>query len=304
MMPIDHPVAWAGARGMTIPAFNIPYLPMLKPVVQAIVEADCFALIAVARLEWIKFHAHSPAAVMAEYLEWARTGYTAIHLDHVPAIDEDNLVVDFEPIIRDALAAGYQSVMIDSSRLPLTQNIAATRRVVELAHAAGVPCEAELGAVLGHEAGPLPPYDELFASGKGFTSVAEAQRFVCETGCDWLSVAIGNVHGAVSGVLKDQKKVEARLNIEHLTALREATGVPLVLHGGSGVRREDVLAAIQHGIAKINIGTDIRQPYEATMRLTNDIEAARQAVYERTLLLLRDYFAMAGSRTALQGHAT
>ena len=67
-----------------------------------------------------------------------------------------------------------------------------------MAHAADVPVEAELGAVLGHEAGPLPPYEELFASGLGFTDPAEAKRFVEETGCDWLSVAIGNIHGAIA----------------------------------------------------------------------------------------------------------
>lgn len=300
-MSIDHPVARAHAHGMAIPAFNIPYLPMMKPVIQAVVDADCFALVTVARLEWIKFQAISPAAVMDEYNRWARPGYTAIHLDHVPVIDEDGLVVDCEPIITNALAVGYQSVMIDGSRLPLAENIEATRRVVDLAHAAGVPCEAELGAVLGHEAGPLPPYEELFASGRGFTDVSEARRFVKGTGCDWLSIAIGNVHGAVSGVLKDQKKVEARLHIAHLSALQAATGIPLVLHGGSGVRREDVLAAIGHGIAKINIATDIRQPYEAAMRLSDNIESARAVVYDRTTWLLRDYFALAGSRARLQG---
>ena len=63
---------------------------------------------------------------------------------------------------------------------------------------AALPCEAELGAVMGHEAGPMPPYEELFASGKGFTDVAEAKRFVQETGCDWLSVAVGSVHGAIA----------------------------------------------------------------------------------------------------------
>jgi fructose/tagatose bisphosphate aldolase len=72
-------------------------------------------------------------------------------------------------------------------------------------------------------------------------------------------VAIGNIHGAVSGALKDRKKVEARLNLEHLARLRQATGVPLVLHGGSGVKREYLLAAIKKGIAKVNIGTEIRQ---------------------------------------------
>ena len=165
-----------------------------------------------------------------------------------------------------------------------------------MAHAAGVACEAELGAVLGHEAGPLPPYEELFRSGKGFTSVAEARRFVRETQCDWLSVAIGNIHGAISKASRDQKKVQARLDLEHLGLLHTATGIPLVLHGGSGVRREDVLAAIRQGIAKVNIATEIRQAYESALKSAGQVEAARDAVYQRTLELIRDYFGNCGIR--------
>ena len=88
-------------------------------------------------------------------------------------------------------------------------------------------CEAELGAVMGHEAGPMPPYEELFASGKGFTDVDEARRFVQESGCDWLSVAIGNIHGAISGAAKDAKKVTARLNNDHLRAISAAGAVQI-----------------------------------------------------------------------------
>jgi fructose/tagatose bisphosphate aldolase len=171
--------------------------------------------------------------------------------------------------------------------------------VVDLAHAAGVPVEAELGAIVGHEAGPLPPYEELFATGKGFTDVEEAQRFVAETGCDWLSVAIGNIHGAIAAGARDQKKVEARLNLERLDALAAATGIPLVLHGGSGIRRDDVLAAFQRGIAKINVATEIRQPYEQTLRETGSVAAAQDAVYQRTVWVLRQHLAVAGRRQAI-----
>jgi len=153
-------------------------------------------------------------------------------------VDEDNLAVNYLPIFKDAIALGYQSVMIDGSRLNFKENIEATQRVVELAHSAGIPCEAELGAVLGHEAGPLPSYEELFTSGRGFTNPDEARRFVETTGCDWLSVAVGNIHGAISGALKDQKKIEARLNIARVEQLSAASGRPLVLHGGSGIQRE------------------------------------------------------------------
>jgi fructose-bisphosphate aldolase class II len=289
----------AAANALAVPAFNIPYLPMVQPVVQAIVDQDCFALLAVARLEWMKFESRSPAAVMAEFTRWARPGCVALHLDHVPVIDEDGLLVDYAAVIRDAIALGYTSVMVDGSRLPLQENIAATRLIVQLAHQAGIACEAELGAVLGHEDGPLPPYEELFASGRGFTSVDDARLFVADTGCDWLSVAIGNVHGAIAAATKDRAKVQARLNLARLEQLRDATGIPLVLHGGSGIKQEDLLAAIGKGIAKINIGTEIRQPYERALRETHDTAAAQQAVYERTVWLLRDYLGLSGDRQRL-----
>ena len=81
-----------------------------------------------------------------------------------------------------------------------------------------------------------------------------------------------------------------------LTRLQQAAGIPLVLHGGSGIKRADVLAGIRQGIAKVNVGTEIRQAYETAMRQAPDVAAAQQAVYERTTSLLRDYFEMTGSR--------
>ena len=216
-------------------------------------------------------------------------------------IDEDNQRVDYLAIMREALALGYQSVMVDGSRLKLEDNIKATRQVVEIAHAAGVPVEAELGAVLGHEAGPLPPYEELFASGRGFTDVQEAKRFVQESGCDWLSVAIGNIHGAVSAARRDEKKVEARLNLDRLEQLAQATGIPLVLHGGSGVRQDYVLGAAKKGITKVNVGTEIRQTYEVALKESGDVAKAQNAVYDRTVQLIRDYFGIAGIRAQVAG---
>ncbi|MBN1562613.1 MAG: class II fructose-bisphosphate aldolase [Anaerolineae bacterium] len=282
--------------GIAIPAFNVPYLPMVEPVIRATVDQDSFALIESARLEWFKFEAGGPAAVMAEFQKWQNPDHIRLHLDHVPVIDEDEQRVDYLADIQTAIGLGFHSVMIDGSRLSLADNIAATREVAELAHAAGIPCEAELGAIMGHEAGPLPPYAELFASGKGFTRIDEAEQFVQETGCDWLSVAIGSVHGTISGAMKDQKKVEARLNLDHLDKLRAVTGVPLVLHGGSGVRQANVLAAIKKGIAKINIASEIRQAYEQTLRETGEIARAQEAVYQRTTELIRDYLGNTGIR--------
>jgi ketose-bisphosphate aldolase len=278
--------------GVAIPAFNIPYLPMLEPVVRAVVDQNSFALIETARLEWIKFEAGGPDVIAREFFRWQVPDHIRLHLDHVPAIDEDGQQVDYLEIIQQAIDLGYHSVMVDASRLALDENIAATRRVAEVAHKAGVPCEAELGAVLGHEAGPLPSYDELFASGRGFTKVDEASRFVAESGCDWLSVAIGNIHGAVSEGYKDQKKVAARLDLAHLEKLSQAVLIPLVLHGGSGIPQEYVLASFKKGIAKINIATEIRQAYESTLQSTSKVSAAQDAVYQRTCQLIGEYFGL------------
>jgi len=287
--------------GVAIPAFNVPYLPMVEPVIRAVADQDSFALIETARLEWIKFQAQGPAAVAEEFAKWNRPECVRLHLDHVPVIDEDNQRVDYLAIMREALALGYQSVMVDGSRLELEDNIQATRQVAEIAHAAGVPVEAELGAVLGHEAGPLPPYEELFASGRGFTDVQEAKRFVQESGCDWLSVAIGNIHGAVSAARRDEKKVEARLNLDRLEQLAQATGIPLVLHGGSGIQQDYVLGAAKKGITKINVGTEIRQTYEVALKESGDVAKAQNAVYDRTVQLIHDFFGIAGIRAQVAG---
>jgi ketose-bisphosphate aldolase len=289
----------ARSLGIGLPAFNIAHLPMTEPVIRAVADQDSFALVEVSRIDWMKFGAKSPKAVIDEYNKWKKVDHVRIHLDHVPVIDEDGKRVDYRAVISEAIALGYQSVMVDASRLPLEENIRVTREVSELAHAAGVPVESELGAVLGHEAGPLPPYEELFASGKGFTRPDEAARFVRESGCDWLSVAIGNIHGAVSEATRDQKKVEARLALDHLEKLAKATGVPLVLHGGSGIQQEYVLKSMKKGIAKINVGTEIRQAYEQALKSGGSVASAQEAVYQRTVSLIRDWFGLAGIRARI-----
>src|SRR5208283_2185182 len=147
--------------------------------------------------------------------------------------------------------------------------------------------------------GPLPPYEELFRSGRGFTRPDEAARFVRESGCDWLSVAIGNIHGAVGEATKDQKKVEARLALDHLSKLADVTGVPLVLHGGSGIRQQDLLASMKRGIAKVNVGTEIRQAYEQALKAGGGEKSAQEAVYARTMSLINYWFKLTGIRGSL-----
>lgn len=291
-MKVAEVIAKAGRIHAAVPGFNIPYLPMMAPIVQALRDENCVGLIMVARLEWIKFESRSIAAIAAEYRKTADPKFTHLHLDHVPVIDEDNLRVDYVSDIRTALEEGFESVMVDGSRLPLADNIYATRTVTELAHEHSAAVEGELGAVMGHESGPMPPYEELFASGKGFTDPAEASRFVRETGVDWLSVAVGSVHGAISAAARTQKKIEARLNIEVLENLRTATNVPLVLHGGTGIRKEYVLQGVRHGIAKINIATATRQPYEQFVG--ESIVKAQDAVYDAAVNVIKNDLEISG----------
>lgn len=293
----------AASAGIVVPAFNVPHLPMAEAIATALSKHDTFALMEVARLEIMKFESKSLAAIAEEFNKYADRRVMSLHLDHTPVIDEDGIRVDWKSFIQEGIDLGYNSVMIDGSRLPLEENIAVTAEVVSMAHPHGVLVEAELGAVMGHEAGPLPPYDELFESKAGFTKPEEAKEFVQKTGVDWLSVSVGSVHGAISGAAKSATKIQARLDIEHLKKLRAATGIPLVLHGGSGIQMSYIDDAIKAGIVKINVGTDIRQPYEKTLAETGDIKAAQAAVVAKMDQIISEVYHIDGTATKLHALA-
>ena len=278
--PLRDIMVRAQARHVLVPAFNIAHLPMVAPICEVLVEEECFALLEVARPDIERFGAQSLEAVAEAYRREADPHYVRLHLDHVPVIDEEGRRVDWRPMLEEGLRLGYDSVMVDGSRLPLEGNIEVTRAVVAMARDYGAAVEAELGAVLGHEPGPLPDYEELLATGQGFTSPEEARRFVQETGVDWLSVAVGNIHGALVGTRSREPKLTARLDIPHLQRLHEATGRPLVLHGGSGIAPEYLLQAAQHGVTKLNIATEIRQPYLRVWEETGSEGEAQRAVAE------------------------
>ncbi len=297
--PISKIMEVAYEHQVLVPAFNVAYLPMVEAIMEALRETETFALLEVSRPDITRFGAKSLQAVKEEYERYGDLAFSRLHEDHVPVIDEEGERVDWQSLIEEALSLGYHSVMIDGSRLPLDENIQVTRETVTLAHRRGVCVEGELGSVLGHEKGPLPPYEELFQSGKGFTSPEDAQRFVQETGVDWLSVAIGNIHGAITGAAKDQKKVEARLNIAHLQQIARVTGIPLVLHGGSGIKREYVLEAIKSGITKINIGTEIRQAYERGLGENSNIKEAQKETRKKVKELISSYYRIEGSARTL-----
>lgn len=288
--PVEEIMKQAYKHRILILAFNVAYIPMIKPIVESLKRHRTFGLVEVSRPDVEKFGAGSFEEVSQKYYALGERVFTRLHLDHIPVIDEDREKVNWEELIQAALELKYDSVMVDGSRLTLEENISVTRKVVELAHSYNVPVEAELGAVFGHEEGPLPPYEELFHSKKGFTGVREAERFVKETGVDWLSVAIGNIHGAISGTAKDKKKISARLDIEHLKKLVEVTKIPLVLHGGSGIKKFYLMEAIRNGISKINIGTSIRQAYESSLRNhPHDIVTAQAKVSREMERLIKEY---------------
>ncbi|MBI3990785.1 MAG: class II fructose-bisphosphate aldolase [Candidatus Omnitrophica bacterium] len=301
MMTLSDIFKQAYRNRILVPAFNIAYLPMVKPVVDTLKRLNVFGLVEVSRPDITKFKAESYRKVAEEFHSYADYTYVRLHLDHTPVIDEDGEQVDYKGIIKEALELKYDSVMVDGSRLPLDENIKSARVVVEMARPKGIPVEAELGAVLGHEKGPLPPYEELYKSGKGFTDPDEARRFVKESGVSWLSVAVGNIHGAISEAGRDKAKPQARINIPHLKKLKDITGVPLVLHGGSGIKQESILDAIQNGITKINIGTEIRQDYERALKdKPGDVEYAREKVSEKVAYLVKDYYHINGNANELK----
>ncbi|MGQ9454359.1 MAG: class II fructose-bisphosphate aldolase [Armatimonadota bacterium] len=293
-------VRTAAEHGIVVPAFNVFYMPVIKPICEALKANNTFGMVEISRIELQKFEIPSISAAAEEYRNHADTTVTSLHLDHIPVIDEDGLEVDWRPLIEEGIASGYDSVMIDASRLPFDDNVAITAEVVRLAHSHGVLVEAELGSVLGHESGPLPAYEELFESKAGFTDPGQAREFVERTGVDWLSVSVGSVHGAIAGAAKDSAKVEARLDIERIRKLRDATGIPLVLHGGSGIRQEYVSAAIANGIAKINIATDIRQPYDRAIASGAGVEEGRRVVFETITGIIRQRYRIQGSATRLE----
>ena len=147
-----------------------------------------------------------------------------------------------------AFHAGYTSIMIDGSKLPFPENIALTKSVVDICHAANVPVEAELGRVGGKEDGL-----DNTATVNPFTQPEEAREFVNRTGCDSLAVAIGTAHGIYKGT--------PQVNFEVLGKIRELVHIPLVLHGTSGVPDDQVRQCVSMGMCKVNYATDLRIAY-------------------------------------------
>jgi fructose/tagatose bisphosphate aldolase len=283
--------AWE--HNVIIPAFNVPYVQMIEPIIRALRDTDTFGLIELAYIEWMNFEVENLEAVHAEYQHHKQARHTRLHLDHIPVISEDDQQVDYLEIISRAINVGYESVMVDGSKLNLEDNIAATRTITDIAHAAGVPVEGELGSIVRLGSGPIPPYEELFAARQGFTIPDEAVRYVEETDVDWLSVSVGSIHGSISSMAKKDKKLAAKLDIEHLAAINARVGIPLVLHGGSGIPADVIRQAVQHGITKINVAFVVRAAYEA--HKDESVDKAQDAVYNTALQVIDELGARGSS---------
>lgn len=154
-----------------------------------------------------------------------------LHLDHGRSIET----------VKRCLETGYTSVMIDGSNLDFEKNVKLTQEAARLAHSAGASAEGGLGIL-----------------GKNLTDPAEAKRFVQETGIDSLAVAIGSTHG-----LADKNE---RLDFSRLEMINSIVDIPLVLHGASSLSGGDIKKAVNLGICKINIDTDIRLAFSNDLK--------------------------------------
>ncbi len=221
-------LAIAEERRCAIPAFNVYNAETAAGVIQAAEEAGACVILQMYSRLFTSWEAEflSPALIAAIQRSPVKM---AFHLDH-GASDE---------ACARALRYGCTSIMRDASTLPLEENIAVMKRVTRFAHDLGVDVEGELGHI------------GMAADGVSteYTHVDEAERFVRETGVDALAVMVGTAHG--------RYRQAPTIALDRIREIRAATGCPLVLHGGSGVPDDQILASIQAGIRKINFGTDV-----------------------------------------------
>lgn len=173
--------------------------------------------------------------------DMAITVDVAIHLDHGSTFENCKKAID----------AGFTSVMIDASHHPLEENIQITKEVVDYAHARHISVEAELGTVGGQE-------DDVIGEGIKYADKDECVRLVKETKIDFLAPALGSVHGPYKG--------EPVLGFKEMEAIKVATGIPLVLHGGTGIPDEKIQRAISCGTAKINVNTECQLAFAREIR--------------------------------------
>ena len=226
----------ARANRYGVGAFNVHSVETTEALLGAAVEAHAPVILQIGKgiVPHIGLE-KATAMVRACLAESDATAY--VHLDH-GTLDA----------ALTAIRLGFDSVMYDGARLPLDENIANTRRVVEVARAYGVAVEAEVGKI--------PDVGERVDWSAYYTDPADAERFVRETGVDWLAVSVGIFHGVATGVA-------TQLDVPRIQQISDATGIPLVLHGVSGLSDEQIGGAIDAGIHKLNLDTDLRQAFRA-----------------------------------------
>ena len=238
LMNMRDLLAIARENRFAVPAYNISSNMLLTGAIEAAEDANAPVIIAIHPDEL----AFVGTAFVKFALEEAKNAAVpvVIHLDHGSSLEQ----------IMTAIRAGFTSVMIDASELPLDQNIAACREVAALAHAVNVSVEGELGTI-----GELDEEAEAGAEEVVFVDPEEVKTFVDATDVDTLAVAIGTSHGLYP---KDMKP-EIRLDL--LRAINAKVDIPLVLHGGSGNPDEEIARSVELGICKINISADMKNAF-------------------------------------------
>ncbi|MED1799891.1 class II fructose-1,6-bisphosphate aldolase [Brevibacillus porteri] len=260
----------AREQGYCVGAFNVHTMEMLQAVVEAACEANA-PLILQTTVGTVRHLGPEYIAAIARVASEEARVPIALHLDHC---HEEELIVR-------CIEAGYTSVMIDASMHPFAENAEMTRRVVELARERGVNVEAELGKVGGVE-------DDLVVddADAALADPIECERFIELTGVDTLAPAIGTAHGIYKG--------EPRIDFARIEEIARRVSVPLVLHGGSGIPEEQVKRAVQLGMAKMNVATELRIAFSQAIKGVFDdnpqendprtyMKQAKQAVKEVAL---------------------
>ncbi len=227
----------AKKRKYAIPAFNIHNLETMQGVLEAANELNSPVIIATTP-GTVSYAGADYLIAMAKVAARRYNIPIALHLDHCSDID----------ILKGCIEAGYKSVMIDASLKDYEENIRITKEAVAFAQSYNVTVEAELGLVSGQE-------EERKVDEKDnvLTDPFMAVDFVEKTKIDSLAVAIGTAHGVY--------RAEPKLDFERLTKINSVVTIPLVLHGASGVPAKSVIRAIENGICKVNIATELKMPF-------------------------------------------
>lgn len=227
-------------------AFNTCNLEITKAIVRAAEKLSSPLIIQTSEREALHGGISKLACLIRKFAKESKIP-VVLHFDHGKSFE----------MIKKCINAGYTSVMIDGSKLSFEANIELTKKVVKFAHRRRIPVEGELGVV------PTPKIKtKIIASKKErqktMTDPDQAQEFVKETGVDFLAVAIGNAHGFYKG--------KPKLDFERLAAIKKKVKIPLVLHGGSGIKSTDIKKAISLGICKINVNTELRIAFSDALR--------------------------------------